>query len=861
MAINKEQQRVIDELDRNILLLASAGTGKTNTLAYRVAHIIESGRAEASQILCMTFTNKACNEMKGRIISLAGSAAKAVEVSSFHSFCFKIIQDESKRNDALFMDVTIFDEEDCKELYMPIKPGNVRDMSFAALLAMVKEYRSYYGYYSNDPHEDYGKTIRQLMKEKSKDLEKLFVNYNQVQSDAFHAFTQEGADWLVSYDEALQSVHGMDFTDLITGVHRLFQDEQIRERWRSRYSYIAVDEMQDTGLLEYKVMEMLWKGNHVLLCGDYFQTIYEWRGSDPFRLLADFEEHFDPLKIVFYENFRSNRTLFTMAFETLRHMFPKLVGNIYNEMPRAVSAEDGPPVRIYGGKNEYDEAKFIYDSIRKLATDANVGVLVRDNKKAQRLSAYFERFNQDYPETEQRQFMIIDEYKFYRRQEIKDVMAYFKLLMNPNDSVSAKRIIKRYVSGIGDARIRDIESPESRQAGLKLTDFMDMKIFETEPYAKLKQGLANHEVIVYDVESTGVDTTSDNIVQIAAIRIDERGQILDTFERFIRPDKPVGTSAEVHGFTDEFLAEHGEPPQVVLEDFKVFSKGAVIVGHNVNYDVSIFTSELHRHNLGTPEFGAIYDTLDIFRRFYPNLPNHKLGFLSDHFPINHVPTHNAMDDILATAQLLIYALDTNIVPTETKRMALISQYKSAFASIASQMATLRRKVDSDTPTQLLAYIMNDMGVLAYYKNHHEMAKVEYIRDLYRIMERLDREYESSGGRDRLMHILQLAALTAGEPSQQVKNDDRIPIITVHQAKGSEFDHVYLAGMNAGTFPSFMALRDNNEDEEKRLFYVALTRPKQELVITYSRESLKGQGTKASPFLDYLPRNPHMVQKV
>ena len=220
-----------------------------------------------------------------------------------------------------------------------------------------------------------------------------------------------------------------------------------------------------------------------------------------------------------------------------------------------------------------------------------------------------------------------------------------------------------------------------------------------------------------------------------------------------------------------------------------------------------------------------------------------------------------MDDILATAQLLIYALDTNIVPTETKRMALISQYKSAFASIASQMATLRRKVDSDTPTQLLAYIMNDMGVLAYYKNHHEMAKVEYIRDLYRIMERLDREYESSGGRDRLMHILQLAALTAGEPSQQVKNDDRIPIITVHQAKGTEFDHVYLAGMNAGTFPSFMALRDNNEDEEKRLFYVALTRPKQELVITYSRESLKGQGTKASPFLDYLPRNPHMVQKV
>ncbi|MDU4874240.1 MAG: 3'-5' exonuclease [Veillonella parvula] len=131
--------------------------------------------------------------------------------------------------------------------------------------------------------------------------------------------------------------------------------------------------------------------------------------------------------------------------------------------------------------------------------------------------------------------MIIDEFKFFRRQEIKDVMAYFKLLMNPNDSVSAKRIIKRYVAGIGDARIAAIESPETRQVGLKLTDFMDMPIFEAEPYAKLVSGLEQHEVVVYDVESTGTDTAQDHIIQIAAIRIDEHGQVLETFERFINP--------------------------------------------------------------------------------------------------------------------------------------------------------------------------------------------------------------------------------------------------------------------------------------------------------------------------------------
>ena len=859
MVINSEQQRVIDELDRNILLLASAGTGKTNTLAYRVAHIIESGRCEAHQILCMTFTNKAAQEMKSRIESLVGQPAKAVEISTFHSFCFYVLQQEGKRDESLYTDVTIFDEEDCKELYLPYKPRNMRDVNFASLISMVKEYRSVYGFYSESMIDDYKRTIQRLEQDQSKQIEKLFYNYNTLASEDLSDFWAHGHEWIARYDESLQSVHGVDFTDLICGVHRLFQNPDIRERWRSRYQYISVDEMQDTGSLEYKVMEMLWEGNHVLLCGDYFQTIYEWRGSDPFRLLEAFTRDFNPLKIIFYKNYRSNRTLFTMAFKTLQNMFPKLVGTVYDEMPEANSASDGPPILVKGCRNEYTESKFIYDRICARPKDVSIGVLVRDNRKAQRLSEQFERYNQDKPESERRPFMIIDEYKFFRRQEIKDIMAYFKLLMNPNDAVSAKRIIKRYVSGIGDARIRDIESPKNRSVGLKLTDFMDMPIFEAEPYAKLVTGLEAGEVVVYDVESTGTDTTEDRIIQIAAMRIDRDGNEIERFERFINPGKSVGTSQLVHGFTDEYLAEHGESPQVVLEAFKEFSKNRIIVGHNVNYDISILSHELARHNLGEPQFKAVYDTLDIFRRFYPTLENHKLGFLSKHFPINHTPTHNAMDDIIATGQLLIYAVHENIVPTTTDRMVAINQYKAAFTTIASQMATLRRKMHTDNPTELLAYIMNQMGVLEYYKSRGEMAKVGYIRELYRIMESLDKEYEGTTGLARLNHILQMAALTAGEP-QQMSKQSKIPIITIHQAKGSEFDYVFLAGMNQGTFPSFISLREGNEDEEKRLFYVAITRPKQELIITYTNESQRGQGTAPSTFLDYMPRDVKLVER-
>ena len=167
MLINREQQRVIDEVEQNILLLASAGTGKTNTLAYRVAHLIEGGYAKAENILCMTFTNKAAQEMKSRIEFLVGQPAKAVEISTFHSFCFYVLQQEGKRDESLYTDVTIFDEEDCKELYLPYKPRNMRDMNFASLISLVKEYRSVYEFYSESLIDDYKRTIQRLEQEQS----------------------------------------------------------------------------------------------------------------------------------------------------------------------------------------------------------------------------------------------------------------------------------------------------------------------------------------------------------------------------------------------------------------------------------------------------------------------------------------------------------------------------------------------------------------------------------------------------------------------------------------------------------------------------------------------------------------------
>lgn len=847
MVLTDAQQEVVTSLDTHILLLASAGTGKTNTLAHRIGHMIQTGVTEGARILCMTFTNKACKEMQDRILRIAGSEAMAVKVSTFHSFCYSIIREESKLRDDLYEEFVIYDEEDCAELLQPWKYESVKMQNFQGLISYVKEQ------FVMGDYEDYEATIRDLYKRKQKELRRFFEG--ALTSHDALSFEQNGHHIVTAYDQALREVHGMDFTDLIIKAYEILQDPAAQVRWQTKYEQICIDEMQDTSDLEYKVMKLLFGNSRLLLAGDYFQTIYEWRGSNPIALLADFKAYYQPKVIVFYENYRANSTLFNASFTVLKEMFPTILGEYYQKDPYAASKESGSPIVVHTAPTEFKEAAYIYEAIRHLpANDRNVGILVRSNRKAQLLSQLFERFNQQVKDP--LQFLLVDEFKFFRRQEIKDIMAYFKLLVNPYDRLSAKRIIKRYVQGIGDARIKALEADEVRLSGLGLTDFMSTRIFMKEPYASLVEALEADNIIVYDVESTGVDTSSDYIIQIAAIRIDRQGKLLEKFERFIKPPISVGSSEMVHHFSDEYLSEHGEEAKDVLKDFLAFIKGRTIVGHNVGFDMSMLALEVNRHQLGPIEIQGVYDTLDMYRRFYPNLLNHKLGYLAEMFPTEHKPNHNALYDILATGELLVHIVDENILPTQRHRMAYIQQYRSHFDQIATQMDTLRRMANREKPTKLLAYIMNDMGVLGYYKSHGEASRVEYIRDLYRLLSKLEEEQPGESGEAYLRDILQTAALTAGEVDQRAALKKAIPIITVHQAKGSEFDHVFLAGMNESVFPSFMAIKEGKEEEEKRLFYVALTRAKQELTITYPMESNTQSGRKwqrkPSPFLSYLP---------
>ena len=850
--LNPAQQRVVDTLDRNVLLLASAGTGKTDTLSRRIAHILELKLAAPEEILCLTFTNKACKEMADRIESLLPAEGRRVVVKTIHRLCYMILRQEAKRKTELFSDFTVFDEEDCRETLRDLNAGGFHLPALQNLIELIKRSRAVYDICSEDAAEDYRQVVARLFAERREKVLSLCTDNRSRYDGELAAFVgSRGAELVLGYNQALAELHGVDFCDLIAGVRSLFRDEKIARRWRENFRFIIVDEVQDTAELEYEILSKLFDGRNILLTGDTFQTIYEWRGSNPSRLLARFTAECDPLKISLSKNYRATRTLLQASHDCLETFFPSELAATCQNGFEAASAEEGAPISMKGCRDIWEEGEWIYGKIRSLGVSdpSRVCVLTRNNQQTKRICRALEQAARNYPSEPSWPFMLIDEFQFFRRQEVKDALAFIKLAVNKHDLVSLRRVLKRFALGVGEKTIEKIESAAMRAAGLWLTDFLDETALEAgDPFAPLLEALEQENVVVFDVESTGVDVMKDEIVQIAAIRLDKNGAPKESFMRFLRNEKSVGASASVHGFSDEFLRENGEEPQKVLAEFLDFLRGAWIVGHNVTYDISILTSELERLGLPEPEFPGYYDTLDIFRRFYPNLPNHKLEFLGERFEVRHKSSHDAFDDVCATAELLLYAVEHKILPTAEPRRACVKTFGKVFYSIASAMTKLRGLAYKERPTDFLAHVVKSQ-LKTYYEK--EPQRMEHLRQLYRIVR--ERDDKRLSPREALRQILTLATLSASEFEMSLKDRPKTPVITVHQAKGLEFDYVFLAGMEDGSFPSFQSSRSGQTEEEKRLFYVAITRAKKELCLSWSQFDDYNRERFPSPFLSAIPR--------
>ncbi|WP_297632931.1 3'-5' exonuclease [uncultured Clostridium sp.] len=853
MELNTKQNFIVNEHANNILLLASAGTGKTDTLAKRIAKILSEKKATPQEILCITFTNKACKEMKERIETIVGTEAKDITIKTFHSFCFDIIKQQAKKKTDIFTDFLIFDEEDCKELLGTCNYFNYPVKGLKDFIDLIKREIAKSNIYTSSNNTDFKKAIQNIFiknEDAINDVCRQKVNGKyELNIEMKEYFRDHGADLIKTYSTLLNINHGLDFNDLISNAQLLFNDIAVVESLNKRYKFINIDEMQDTSKLEYSIVEKLFKDNNILLCGDIFQTIYEWRGSEPEFIFETFRKKYKPVEVVFDKNYRATQILTNASVDFLENAFPTKVSETYKDEITSETSNEGEKISLAIKRNINEEAQFIVSEVDKLVYDGSklprTCIITRDNKYNTLLSANLSNLRR-----KQYDFVLVDQYKFFRRQEIKDMIAFLKLIANRNDSLSLNRILKRLPVGIGKKTLDNIDSNEYKQVGITLADYIDNNSVKYgEKYGLLIEEFEENNVVIFDVESTGIDVTEDEIIQIAAIKLNNDGKVIDTFERFLKNKKSVKKSELVHGFSDDFLSEHGEEKEIVLLDFLKFSENTVIVGHNVQYDINILASELERLKLSKPNFKGIFDTLDIFRRFYPNAANHKLETLSNIFDTENKPTHNAMDDILATGQLLKHAINEYLRPTSLERIALMGIHLKSFEKIREILHNLFITSENKRAHEIIVYVMNIVGLKEIYKDETGADKISRLRDFYRLIEDMDILEKSN--RDSLLDVIKMTGLSNGELEElMIKRigRPRIPIITAHQAKGLEFDYVFLSGAQENVFPSFQAVKNNKFEEEKRTFYVAITRAKKKLYITSSKTNQYGYSTALSRFI-------------
>lgn len=856
ITFNKKQQQVINELNQNILLSAGAGTGKTNVLSYRVANILNKNRANADEILCLTFTNKACRELKNRITSqLDFETANKITIRTIHGFAYQVITTTAKKAQTIFKEFVIFDDEDQKTLIRQtvanFPKARALDIQYIVnCIEQLKQERALKHIYTEDIEADYTTIYHQHLK--------FNKTFNQQQSDNLTKFFQfDGLNIIINYELALQQMHGLDYKDLIANAYRLFQDENICSSWRKRYKYIMIDEMQDTSSFEYTMLENLFPANNIMLCGDEFQTIYEWRGSNPQKILTAFTEKYNPLIINFNENYRSTKLLLEMAYNTLINLFCKeTILHSYAKNLLSKSSELGHKIELKQANSLANEAQWIFQNIVNLLplvkTPTQIAILVRQNNYLQNLTLHLNYLANIYNQKNQEtpiNFIQIDNIRFFKRQEIKDVLSIMKYLINPNDYLSLQRILVNLIPNIGIRTIKQISSAEYLQNGLRLSDFINANFQNPnyEPFSDLISAYLSKDIIVFDIEGTGTDIFADNIIQLSAIKI-RKGKKIAEFNRYLKSDKPVGDSEKVHHISDEYLQTHGENPKLVLQEFCQFIQDAIITGHNIRgYDMDILNQNLLKHNLKPVDFSNInFDTLDLVRRFYPNLPNHKLEFLSNHFQFETKSNHNSLDDVFATWELLHKLLEDKIIPTAKKRSELINKQKNKFIHVAQIFQKLHNILNDNLLLEnLIAQIVEEFNLVNIYKANATQdgaVRLENIRNLFRLAKA---ELNSQRGTNGIKELLQYASLSNTDLDALTSSHPKIPIITIHQAKGLEFDYEFLAGMNDDIFPSYFSTRNGSiTEEEKRLFYVAITRAKKALFLSSSG--------RPSRLLNYIP---------
>ena len=738
-SLNPAQREAVLTTEGPLLVLAGAGSGKTRVLTFRIAHMLGDLGVKPWQVLAITFTNKAAAEMRERLAALIPSGTRGMWVCTFHAMCVRMLREDA---DLLGYtgQFTIYDDDDSKRM--------VRDI-MQALGIEQKQFPI------------------NMIRSKISSAKNAMIGPEDMLKSADSPNDKKAAQVYLELERRLRAANAMDFDDLLVRALELLRTRpEVLDKYQERFRYISVDEYQDTNHVQYEIANLLAaKYQNLMVVGDDDQSIYSWRGADITNIL-DFEKDFKNCKTVKLEqNYRSTGHILSAANAVVRH-------NSQRKDKRLFTAEgDGEKIQAFQASDERDEGRWIAGEIEKLHSKGtsydDIAVFYRTNAQSRILEDMFLRAGVPYK--------IVGGTRFFDRAEIRDVMAYLKMIVNPADEMSVKRVINTPRRGIGSTSIQKIEQL-ARDNHCSFFQACEIACAETGMFsAKVRNGLSSFVSLVR--EGRRMDGELKDVVEMI---VDKTG-LLQAFraEGTMESESRAENIQEFLGVAAEFEETH-EDIEGTLESLEELrAAGVADVPAGAEPEPVVVSAP-------APEPG-------------PSAPASSFEALVG---ARDAAGSNPLDSLAAPA----------LSPQDALAAAIAG---NAYAA----------------PTEMPAGAVH--------------------------ADEIERTYGPLTCK-ALPALMEWLALRSDLDSLAGETH-AITMMTIHSAKGLEFPAVFVAGMEEGIFPHVHDFGGSDDpgklEEERRLAYVAITRARKRLFLTYAATRRTYGSTSANPrsrFLNEIP---------
>jgi len=778
--MNPQQQEGIRAVDGPVLLLAGAGSGKTRVITHRIAYLIEERGVSPDSILAVTFTNKAAKEMAERVEKILGHSTLAQPLlCTFHSFCVRLLRRDvealrvrSANGEwvGLTRSFAIYDETDQQAVVKTaLKRLGFDDKTLKPRVALGRI--SWAKNHMIDPQQYF------------------LASTNPGEEKIAHIFE--------IYRKELAKANALDFDDLLLEAVRLLKAvPEVRERYNRRYKYILIDEYQDTNSPQYELMKLLaGPAGNVCVVGDEDQSIYSWRGAD-IKNILEFEKDFPKVRTIRLEqNYRSTQIILEGASAVVANNTQRKGKTLFT------TREGGSLIGFYEAPDGENEALFVADRIKQYLREAEsspsenpprCAVLYRTNSQSRLIEEALRRY--------QIQYHMVGGFSFYDRSEVKDILSYMKLVLNPHDSVALGRVVNSPARGIGKTTMEVIER------------------------IALTTGISSWDAIARASE--------DRLLPARAL------VALGNFRRIIEDARAMLGPDFATKLAEDLAPEDGSP-QYAAE--QATTDTASNVGESQDADDGLA--------LGAADFNPA----EFIAESVPNeesAPDTSFNFGFDFGPTDEVASLAAEGATDTDAPESIDSTSFNPFAPVVLKKSDARKLRSAADSAANssedpadraaarimgssstdEAAAFRAPGEPATLPELIKFLNDRSG---YIRALEDEATPESFSRIENLKELANAAQDAEERGETLSEFLDHAALVSDADSYS--EEARVTLMTLHAAKGLEFPLVFLTGLEEGLFPNSRSILDpTGLEEERRLCYVGMTRAMDTLVLTRAR---------------------------